>query len=82
MWFVIGLIWLAVIWGIFFAYRKKREKKASARAKKIEVLFSQLKLNPQLAADTTGGAVVPVEQSVCSVVLRLQNRVTGSSNFL
>lgn len=60
MWYVIGLIWLALIVGIFWAYRKKREKHASARAKQLDALFSELELNPDLARGTTPGVATPI----------------------
>jgi hypothetical protein len=60
MWYVIGLIWLALIVGIIWAYRKKREKHASERAKQLDALFAELKLNPNLPVGATTGAATPV----------------------
>ena len=60
MWYVIGLIWLALIVGIFWAYRKKREKYAGARAQQLDALFSELKLNPNLAAGEKIGVAAPL----------------------
>src|SRR5688572_29002262 len=60
MWYVIGLIWLALIVGIIWAYRKKREKHDSERAKQLTALFAELKLNPNLPVGATTDAATPV----------------------
>lgn len=69
MWYVIALIWLALIVGIVWAYSRKREKHAAARAKQIDALLSEAKLNlisgpaagdaPQGAAVKAGSAPQP-----------------------
>ena len=58
MWYVIALIWLALIVGIFWAYRKKLEKHASERAKQREALFSEFKINPNAAVALMPGVAV------------------------
>ena len=55
MWYVIGLVWLALIVGIFWAYRIKREKHAAARTKQLDALYSEFKLNPNAVVGVTPG---------------------------
>jgi hypothetical protein len=59
MWFLIGLIAIALIAGIFWSYKKKQDKRTAERARQFEVLLSELKRNPQLAASGAAGATAP-----------------------
>lgn len=55
MWYVIGLIWLALIVGIIWAYRKKRERHAAARTRKLDALLSEFKLDAGSAPGAAAG---------------------------
>ena len=60
MWYVIVLIWLALVVGIIWAYNKKQRQRGAERAKQLNSLLSELKTNPNPVAATAGGAAVPV----------------------
>jgi hypothetical protein len=70
--FLVFLVLAAVIAGLIWAYRKKKEKRDAERAKQFDAMLAELKLNPQLAAGMAAGisaspAVAP--QVVVSPVL-------------
>jgi len=58
MWYVIVLIWLALVVGLVWAYRRKRERYAAARDKQLEALLSEAKLN--LISGAANGAASQV----------------------
>jgi hypothetical protein len=53
MWYLIGLVWLALVIGIFWAYGRKRSKQAGVRAREMDALISEFKLNPAAALVST-----------------------------
>jgi len=53
MWYLIGLIWIALIAGIVWSYRRKRTQHDAERARQFDVLYADLKLN------RGGGAAEP-----------------------
>ena len=60
MWYVIvGLIWVALAAGIFWAYKKKRAKLEAGRARQFDALLSELKRNPTPATGAATGAAKP-----------------------
>jgi hypothetical protein len=68
MWFLIALVWLALVAGIFWAYGKKRRRASSERAKELGALIAEAKLGaratpdpqPQPAAAAVATTVPPV----------------------
>lgn len=50
MWYVIGLIWVALIAGIAWSYRRKKAQRNAERAKQFEALYADLKVNRGAAA--------------------------------
>ncbi len=57
MWYVIGLIWVALVIGVTRAYRKKREKRERARAGQLDALLSELKGNRNPLAERASAAL-------------------------
>jgi hypothetical protein len=49
-WYVIGLVWVALILGIVWSYRRKRARLDAERAKQFNHLYADLKLNRGAAA--------------------------------
>lgn len=64
MWYVIGLIWVALVIGVIWAYRKKREKRELARAGQLEALLSELKGNRDPLAERASTALAPAAATV------------------
>ena len=54
MWYVIGLIWLAVIAGVIWSYNKKQQKRDAEHAGKLSAFLAEAKLNPVSSALTPG----------------------------
>jgi hypothetical protein len=46
MWYVIGLIWVALMAGIVYAYNRKQRQRNVERAEKMAALLRDLKSNP------------------------------------
>lgn len=59
MWYVIGLICLALIAGIIWSYNKKRARLEAERALQAEEMLAALKVKRSPAADTAADAVAP-----------------------
>jgi hypothetical protein len=64
MWYVVALIWLVLVIGIFWAYRQKRRKHAMAHAKQLDALLIEAKRS--IAGDDTAG--IARQAAVPSVV--------------
>jgi hypothetical protein len=57
MWYLIALIWLALVVGIVWAYGKKRRRASSERARELDALIAEAKLNARAATDPQPVAV-------------------------
>src|SRR5258705_13502989 len=66
MWYVIGLVWIAVTVVIIAKYTSKQRQRANERAQHMEQMLAELKANPRagVGADTAkaAAAAVPVPQ--------------------
>jgi Protein of unknown function (DUF2726) len=63
MWYVIGLIWLAMIAGVIWFYKKKQQKRDSEHARKFGAFLAEARLNPDSPGGTalgSGGQAAPV----------------------
>jgi hypothetical protein len=69
MWFVIGLIWLLLIAGIFWSYKKKRRQRDAESARKMSALLAELRLNPDPAASTAPGVDTQIREAVLEPAL-------------
>jgi hypothetical protein len=74
MWYVIGLIWVALLAGVIWTYNRKQRERGAERAKQLAVLLSDLKANPNPVAVIAGGAAAPA-----APVLAAPAPVTGLS---
>ena len=67
MWYVIALIWLALVVGIFWAYRQKRRQHVATRAKQLDALLLEAKRGiaenetADIARQAAVASVVPVQ---------------------
>ncbi len=68
MWYLIGLIWIAMLAGVVWAYRRKRKKRIAGRAQQFAALLSELRLPPE------GGAAVPAIAPVSAAPARKISR--------
>jgi hypothetical protein len=65
MWYVFGLVWIAVMVAIVLRYTRKHRHRASERAQQMESMLVELKANPRAFADVepvpaqTAATVVP-----------------------
>lgn len=66
MWFLIAVIWIAVVAGIFWAYGRKRKQAVSARAKELDALISAARNVTASASAPPVAAVAPVVKSVAA----------------
>jgi hypothetical protein len=67
MWYLVGLVWIALMVGIITAYTRKQRRRASERAQHMEKMLAELKANPRALADaadtvTAPAAAAPVPQ--------------------
>ena len=49
MWYVAGLIWIAVMIGLFYTYNRKQRRRGGERAQQMEKMLAELKANPRAA---------------------------------
>ena len=56
MWYVIGLIWIALMAGIVATYNRKHRQRTAERAEKMAALVQDLKSNPDLALNKDAAA--------------------------
>ena len=66
MLFLLSLIAIVLIAGIFWSFQKKLNKRTTERAREFEVLLSELKRNPNLAESGIAGAVAPTAMPASS----------------
>jgi hypothetical protein len=66
MWYVIGLIWVALVIGVIWVYRTKREKRELERAGQMEALLSELKGNRNPLAARASAALAPAAAMVAA----------------
>jgi len=59
MWYVIALIWVALLAGIIWAYNGKQRKRGAERAKEFAALLSELKGKPNPAAIVADNTAAP-----------------------
>ncbi len=71
MWYVIGLIWIALIVGIFWSYRAKKAKRDAESARKFEAMYGDLKLNLGASAAATVAAARPPSAEVSAAPARI-----------
>jgi hypothetical protein len=66
MWYVIGLVWIAVMVVIIAKYTSKQRQRANERAQHMEQMLAELKANPRAGVDAdtakAAAAAVPVPQ--------------------
>ncbi len=64
MWYLVGLVWIALVAGIIYYYINKKAKHDAAREQKLGLLLSELKRggapSPALAANAAVTAPAPV----------------------
>ena len=60
MWYVIGLVWLAAMAGIVFAYNRKHRRRSAERAAQMANMLADFKANPQSVLDTAGKSAAAV----------------------
>jgi len=64
MWYLVGLVWIALVAGIIWYYNNKKAKRDAAREQKLGLLLSELKRggapSPALAANAAVTAPAPV----------------------
>jgi hypothetical protein len=58
MWYVIGLIWLAMIAGVIWFYKKKQEKRDAEHGRKFSAFLAEAQLNPKSPGGTAPGSFV------------------------
>jgi hypothetical protein len=67
MWFFSSVVFLALIAGVFWAYKKKRERQKAEHARRLDALLSEVKLSsgisvapkPAVALENAGFAAAP-----------------------
>lgn len=60
MWFVITLAWIALVAGIFWAYRRKQAKLEAEREKQFTKIINEVKADPAVAVVAAEPALPPV----------------------
>lgn len=60
MWYVIGLVWIAAMVGIVYAYQRKQQRRGAERAREMAALLADLKANPRVASGAANITVAPV----------------------
>ena len=93
MWYLVGLIWIAIMVAIIAAYTRKQRRRTGERALQMEKLVAELKVNPRrMNADDTVlkpepyfsatkrilPQAAPFTAKFGAALLRLQGRVAGS----
>ena len=56
MWFLVALVWIALIAGIFWAYGRKRDRVVKAREKEMSALLAEAQLAARATANAPPGA--------------------------
>lgn len=85
MWYLIGLVCLALIAGMIWSYNKKREKREAERAMQAAELLAALKGTRDPVADTAADAVTPaavVPATTPTPELRKKQRLLQQSKAL
>ena len=55
MWYAVAMIWIALVAGIFWAYRRRRRRAVSARTRELDELIAEARMSARAPA----GAAVP-----------------------
>ena len=53
MWYLVGLVWIALVAGIFWVYKNKKAKRDAAREQQFKQMFSELARGRGVAAATS-----------------------------
>jgi hypothetical protein len=61
MWYVVALIWLALVAGIFWAYGRRRRQAVSARTRELSELIAEARQSARAPAPEPGAAAVKTE---------------------
>jgi hypothetical protein len=77
MWYLIALIWLALVAGIIWAHRRKRRRISSERAKEMSALLAEAKLAARSAPEPQ-----PVAGTAAAPQVAAANTVVGKSRLL
>lgn len=64
MWYVIGLVWIAVMAAIISKYTSKQRRRVSERAQDMEKMLVELKANPRAWVDAGAAAAPPAAAPV------------------
>jgi hypothetical protein len=67
MWYVIGLIWLAVIAWVIWSYNQKQQKREAEQAKRFSALLADVQLKPDSPAAVSGVNAATVARSATSL---------------
>src|SRR5262249_53812663 len=70
MWYLIGLIWVALIGGVIWSYSRKRQQKAVKSASEYDVLITELKTKAH-AKPAAAAPVAPVTPAAAPTVAPL-----------
>ncbi len=65
-WYVIGLVWIALIVGIVWSYRRKRARLDAERAKQFSELYADLKVNRSAGGAIATPAAAPTASPVAA----------------
>src|SRR6185295_11525104 len=59
MWYLIGLVWIALIAGMVVLYNRRQRRRNAAQAEKIAALLADLKAGAATAMKTVPAAAAP-----------------------
>ncbi len=87
MWYLIGVVWIALITGIIWSFRRKKARRDAERARQFDALYADLKLSA--ATPAAGERVVPTAPApptaaaaVAAPAYRSKARLLGSPHAL
>ena len=82
MWYLIGLIWIALIVGVVIVHRRRQRQRDAERTKKMGALLADLKSNPAAAVNTNTAPAAPVAPAAAAEFRKKQRLLPSSTALL
>lgn len=79
MWYLIGLIWIALLAGMVVLYNRRQKKRSAAQAEKIAALLADLKSGAATAAKTEPAAAAPAAPAALAEFRKKQRLLPQST---
>ena len=82
MWYLIGLIWIALIIGIISVYNRRQRQRNAERDKKMAALLSNLKSNPAAETSASPPPAAPITRAANAEFRKKQRLLPQSTALL